>query len=234
MFGQYQTKITRLSLNDDGVRPHRPRFIVIHTFEGNGDISANAMAEYQSGKLPHQRTGSYHVVIDRHGISARENDDEYVPWAAGWNANRQGLHVCVAGRAEYTRAQWLEREPQLRELSRYLTHTSRLHAIPLAKVTGLRDPNVRGVCGHSDVSQAWPTDTNHWDPGGGFPFDRVLEYARGTGNGAAQWHKVQPGDTLSKLAQQYGRTAQQLALWNGLRNPDLIRVGENLRVSPPA
>lgn len=43
---------------------------------------------------------------------------------------------------------------------------------------------------------------------------------------------VQPGDTLSALAQKYGTTVQDLVDANGLTNPDHILVGQRLVVPP--
>lgn len=253
MIGQYETKLTDLTTNDDGLRANPPRLLVVHTFEGNPDITAAAMADYQSGRMAHQRTGSYHVVIDGRGVSCRENDDEYIPWAAGFNGNRIGLHVSLAGRAAFSRDHWLSRGDQLAELGRFLGHSARLYGIPLevASIDGIRT-NGRGVCSHADISRAWPlsqfprTGTDHHDPGAGFPFDVVLDLARGgtpppppadvppppPEREGPEFHRVQPGDTLGKLAKQYGRTVPELVDWNCLDNPDYIRVGDKLRVAP--
>ena len=43
-------------------------------------------------------------------------------------------------------------------------------------------------------------------------------------------YTVQPGDTLTKIANRFGTTVQQLVVWNKLKNPDLIIVGQNLIV----
>lgn len=175
--GQFQTHETDLSTNDDGLRAGAPRLLVVHTFEGQ-DLDVARMMDYQSGRLPHQRTGSYHVVIDADGRSGRENDNEYIPWSGGWNGNRAGLQVSLSGRAAFTRAQWLARPAQLKELARWLAHEGREQAIPLLKVVGVGKSTVRGVCGHVDLSHAWPNDTDHTDPGPGFPWDHVLQLAR--------------------------------------------------------
>lgn len=176
---QFPTTITDLSTNDDGVRSGPPRLLVIHTFEGQ-DLPVERMTDYQSGRLPHQRTGSYHVVIDADGRSGRENDNEFIPWAAGWTGNRIGLHVCLSGRAAFTRAQWLARPAQLDTLARWLAHESRENAIPLdlAAVAAIRG-NGRGVSTHALIAQAFPRETDHTDPGPGFPLDHVLDLARG-------------------------------------------------------
>lgn len=43
---------------------------------------------------------------------------------------------------------------------------------------------------------------------------------------------VKPGDTLSKLALQYGTTVQTLASTNEIANPNLIYVGQKLEIGP--
>jgi lipoprotein NlpD len=45
---------------------------------------------------------------------------------------------------------------------------------------------------------------------------------------------VRPGDTLFKIAWQHGLDQRDLARWNGLTNPNLIRVRQRLRLTPPA
>jgi nucleoid-associated protein YgaU len=45
-----------------------------------------------------------------------------------------------------------------------------------------------------------------------------------------QLHQVVSGDTLTVIAQQYGSTVHKIAVANRLRNPDLIRVGQVLRI----
>ncbi|HME96987.1 MAG TPA: LysM domain-containing protein, partial [Methylomirabilota bacterium] len=44
-------------------------------------------------------------------------------------------------------------------------------------------------------------------------------------------HVVQSGDTLWRIAQQYGVSATELVKWNGLEKPDRIFPGERLRIT---
>jgi len=46
-------------------------------------------------------------------------------------------------------------------------------------------------------------------------------------------HVVQRGETLSKIAWQHRVDQKELAAWNGLQNPDALRVGQRLRLVPP-
>ena len=41
---------------------------------------------------------------------------------------------------------------------------------------------------------------------------------------------VQKGDTLSKIAAKYGTTCQKLASYNGIANPNLISVGQKIKI----
>ena len=48
--------------------------------------------------------------------------------------------------------------------------------------------------------------------------------------GNTQYYTVQSGDTLSGIAAKYGTSYQKVAQLNGLSNPNLIYVGQRLRV----
>lgn len=43
-------------------------------------------------------------------------------------------------------------------------------------------------------------------------------------------YTVQKGDTLSEIAARYGTTYQKLAEYNGIANPNVIRVGQKIRI----
>jgi lipoprotein NlpD len=44
---------------------------------------------------------------------------------------------------------------------------------------------------------------------------------------------VRPGDTIRRIGTETGQSWQNIARWNNLDNPDLIEVGQVLRVIPP-
>lgn len=46
-------------------------------------------------------------------------------------------------------------------------------------------------------------------------------------------YQVKPGDTLIGISMQYDIDHRELALWNNLRDPDLIQPGQQLRLRPP-
>ncbi len=59
----------------------------------------------------------------------------------------------------------------------------------------------------------------------------------GCGGTALRWeprtHVVRAGDTLHAIAFRYGIDDRELAVWNGIDNPDVIFPGQRLRLSAP-
>jgi LysM repeat protein len=57
-----------------------------------------------------------------------------------------------------------------------------------------------------------------------------IEQAQAQSSGTV--HIIQPGETLGGIAAKYGVSYQQLARYNGISNPNLVRVGQRLRIPP--
>lgn len=225
---QFKADVDILTANDSGPRPANVPLFVVHTFEGNPNISADDMARYQ---LSPAAGGSYTGVIDRRGRTARENDDNYIPWSAMPTGNRLGRHWSLAGRAAQSRAEWLEQLPQLTALARVIAHDAAEYGTKLKKLTtgevfrARNDWSIRGVCGHADISKAFG-ESDHWDPGPNFPYDVVLDLAADIQAGAY------PGTTtiteedmnveqLNRIEQKCDLILDQLA---GPRNKDGIQT----------
>jgi lipoprotein NlpD len=51
--------------------------------------------------------------------------------------------------------------------------------------------------------------------------------------GKPGYYAVRPGDTIRRIGAETGQNWRDLARWNNLENPDLIEVGQVLRVIPP-
>lgn len=52
--------------------------------------------------------------------------------------------------------------------------------------------------------------------------------------GKPGYYTVRPGDTLIRIALESGQNWRDVAAWNNLSNPNLIEIGQVLRVQPPA
>lgn len=53
---------------------------------------------------------------------------------------------------------------------------------------------------------------------------------QGTEAAGEKTYTVKKGDTLSKIASEYGTTYQKLASYNGIANPNAIRAGQKIRI----
>lgn len=169
MSNAYLCDHTLLTANDDGIRTTPPSVIYIHTFEGQ-DLDAVAMARYQ---LSPAAGGSYHIVIDVDGVTARENDDEFISWSAGWTANRNGHHICLGGKAAFTREQWLKRAKQLDKLVEVIASYCKKYGYPpVIRFAGDLLAGKWGISTHAAAAEAWK-ETDHTDPGVGFPLDVI-------------------------------------------------------------
>ncbi len=52
--------------------------------------------------------------------------------------------------------------------------------------------------------------------------------------GKPGYYSVKRGDTLYKIAQQYGQSWRDVARWSNLENPSAIEIGQVLRIVPPS
>lgn len=173
----------------------RPRLLVGHT--GEGILRLSDMVRY----LDNNPYASAHAVSAAEGLSPDLVPDERAAWTAGPTGNSYGLHIEQCAFALMTREQWLSeqdvnvfvpwlgargewrliRSPMsmLRHTARWLRAKSDRWGIPLVKLSAA---DVRagksGVCSHADISLAWG-ETDHTDPGNGYPWDVVLALARG-------------------------------------------------------
>ena len=59
---------------------------------------------------------------------------------------------------------------------------------------------------------------------------RVNELVKGSSELEVEYYVVKSGDTLSGIAKKYGATYQKLAQMNGIKNPNIIYVGQKIRV----
>jgi lipoprotein NlpD len=70
----------------------------------------------------------------------------------------------------------------------------------------------------------------------------VIERGSAPGKGPApvtilakpgEFHTVKRGETLYSIALEHGQSYRDVAAWNNIDNPNVIRIGQQLRVAPP-
>lgn len=62
------------------------------------------------------------------------------------------------------------------------------------------------------------------------PWDCVLRYVEEAPSSEPVTYKVVAGDTLTKIANRFGTTVQAIVIANKLKNPDLIIIGQILKI----
>lgn len=50
---------------------------------------------------------------------------------------------------------------------------------------------------------------------------------------SSEYHTVKKGETLYSIALEYGQAYQDVAAWNGIENPNMLKAGQRLRIVPP-
>lgn len=144
--------------------------LVVHSTEG--DTARGAAAWFANPRCQ----GSAHLVVD--AIECyRTLPPSAIPWAAP-GANGRGWHLEIAGRAGWSRAEWLRHRGAIERAAYKLAWHARAFRIPLTRLTvaDLRAGVKRGVVDHDQCSKAY--GGTHWDVGDGFPFDLFMTRAR--------------------------------------------------------
>src|SRR5689334_20959221 len=104
-------------------------------------------------------------------------------------------------------------------------HATLLAGLALALLAGCSSPNRTPAPVEDRTSRA---------PGAGAPVDAAKPPLPGAENaGKPGYYTVKPGDTLIRIALDNGQPWRDLARWNNLDNPNVIEVGQVLRVAPP-
>jgi lipoprotein NlpD len=70
-------------------------------------------------------------------------------------------------------------------------------------------------------------------PVGDVPLDAGKPLPDADNAGKPGYYTVRPGDTLIRIGLETGQVWRDVARWNGIENPNLIEVGQVLRVAPP-
>ncbi len=149
--------------------------LVLHSMEApEKPGTARAVAKWFAGMLAPK--ASAHYCVDSVEVVQCVRDQD-VAWAAP-GANRDGLHIELAGYAKQTEGEWedLYSATMLAHAAKLCADLAIKWVIPVAKLTveQVRDGKTRGFCGHVDVTHAFPKLGTHTDPGTSFPWAKFL------------------------------------------------------------
>jgi hypothetical protein len=152
------------------------QFIVIHDTEGSSHAqSAEDGAAYDARRTDGTST---HYFVDNDSIvqCVRTND---VAYAAFWNGNQKGIQYELCAKASFSKATWLDSGyglPMLQRAAVQVARDCKKWGIPVRKITSSQmAAGQKGICGHGDVSVAYPQDNgDHTDPGPNFPWTEFI------------------------------------------------------------
>lgn len=167
-----------------------PLWVVLHTSEGpEGEGAAEGLAQYmrQPGDRPTSSGGrygsSYHAVADTGLRVIPCVEDDRVAYSAP-GSNREGLHICIPGKARQTRMEWLSGSTRaaITTVAAFLLDTRDRYGIPVERLTAAEVySRTRGYCDHSTIRDAFGK-TTHYDVGPHFPWDVLADDIRHLSN----------------------------------------------------
>lgn len=201
-------------------RPAPPTLVVVHSTEG-----ATAEGAARWFQNPNAR-GSAHVVVDDDFVFRCVDDMDVAYHAKG--SNTIGLGLEIAGFAGWTRGQWLDHEPRLKESARIAAGWFLKYRIPFTWSSTVGYHSHAGLPGN-----------DHWDPGTGFPWD----VWRGFVEGFLDPSTARPDGRTLRVTFPDGRTyggwtkeeaaylgpALGALQWIGRQDPARIRAGTVIR-----
>ena len=171
-------------------RPLPPLWVVLHTSEGpEGEGAAEGLARYmqQPGDRPTSSGGrygsSYHAVADTGLRVIPCVADDRVAYSAP-GSNREGLHICIPGKAGQSRLEWLAGSTRaaITTVAAFLLDTRERYGIPVERLTAAEVySRTRGYCDHSTIRDAFGK-TTHYDVGPHFPWDVLADDIRHLSN----------------------------------------------------
>jgi lipoprotein NlpD len=94
----------------------------------------------------------------------------------------------------------------------------------------VEDRNAAKLAGKAEST---PTLSSEPVAGSGVPVDAVKLLPGAENAGKPGYYTVKPGDTLIRVGLENGQNWRDVLRWNALENPNLIEVGQVLRVVPP-
>lgn len=148
------------------------RLIVLHTTEGARTIED--LGSFFSN--PSVDASSHVGIDDGPGTIGEYVQRQNKAWTAA-NANPYAVQAELCAFAEWTASQWDQHPNMLENAARWVAEEANHFDIPIVKLSASQaQGSGRGVCQHNDLG-SW--GGGHWDCGGGFPINDVLEMAKG-------------------------------------------------------
>ncbi|MGA8117722.1 MAG: peptidoglycan recognition family protein [Actinocatenispora sp.] len=149
---------------------HRPRTQVVIIHATDNTASAESEADYATHR-PDQT--SAHLYVDGNSAVQAVRLD-HIAFGALYNGNEIGIQFELCGLSNRIS------DATMREAAPLVAEVCRRYDIPIRKISASQVRNgVRGICGHADITKAFPQDHgDHTDPGASFPWSRFIGYVK--------------------------------------------------------
>lgn len=157
------------------------RLVVVHTAEG-----ARSFRDLGSFFSSSSVQASSHVGIDDErgtiGEYVRRGDKAWTQ--SNYNPQAVSVELCAAPiassypcGANWDSAEWNRHDGMLQNVADWIREECQFYGLPITRLSsGAAQGSGRGVCGHNDLGAG---GGGHWDPGPNFPWQRVIDLARG-------------------------------------------------------
>lgn len=225
----------------DGYIGRKSSWVVLHTMETpeNSSVARNIA----TGWFSRVEAGtSAHYVVGDTEIFQCVNEDDYA-WAAMTIGNAHGIHIEMAGRAAQSRNEWFDDYSRtMLELVAALTaDICARHGIPVRILTDAQlAAGEKGITSHAAISRVF-RESDHTDPGYGFPWDYFLERVQAHRNGNASISAgapPAPAPQQAAPAQPAGPTPLPNGVWYNARGwftaDRRLEVSADTEVDSPA
>lgn len=147
------------------------RLIVVHTAEGATTIESLGNFFASSSSEVSSHTG----IDDKAGTIGEYVKRNNKAWTAA-NANPVAVQTELCAFAKWSHDEWMRHPNMLDNCAKWIAEEAAAFGIPITKLSASQaQGSGRGVCQHADLG-SW--GGGHWDCGGSFPLDYVLDIAR--------------------------------------------------------
>lgn len=185
---------------------NRPvQYVVIHATDGSeAPTSAEDGAAYDKRRTDGTST---HLFVDSN-TAVREVQDTDRAHHARYHGNEIGIGIELCGRAGQSDAQWHDAASKatLAIAAREVAEICTAHGIPVRRLSVAEvraayyapaGQRPKGICGHIDVTKAYPEDNgDHTDPGAHFPWTEFLAAVKAHQTGAGAGNTSSDGGML--------------------------------------
>jgi len=162
------------------------RLIVLHTAEGATTIESLGNWFANSANQVSSHTGADDKVNTVGEYVRRDNK----AWTSS-NANPVAVQIEMCAFAKWSADEWAQHPNMLANCAAWVAEEAAHYGIPIRALSSSEaQGGGTGVCQHADLG-SW--GGGHWDCGGGFPMDQVLQMAGGVPGPGPAPTPPQPG-----------------------------------------